>query len=189
MRLDPSLKLALKILVIGRVLPWVTRRPVEGKRIAMVGDSHAEALQRTAGALVRAAGGSFVADARSGWSTARYAASGAVSGVSAGADYLIVVLGTNDGVPDVEAAHRIVQQAGSARVVWWGPPPLVRSDVRGLPWQIGHAYQPAVFEAGGLWVDSTAFLSFDLFNERGIHLTQAGYERWAGFALRQVFRV
>lgn len=163
---------------------WLLRRPLRGRLVALIGDSHAQGLAPTVRRLVEERGGRVRVDAVSGVSTAQFAASGRAR-AARDADYVLVVLGTNDGAAVGAGVRDVLQQVGPRpRVYWWGPPAMPRPDLVELAATALDRIGPDVRAAGGRYLDSRP-LTRDLpFSARGVHLTAAGYAAWAGRALR-----
>lgn len=158
-----------------------------GTRVALIGDSHMEALGPRLRQLLPAQLGAIVVrvEPRRGWSTKRYRQTGAVSALAAGADVVVIELGGNDasvGIGPTEHARDVsalVRAAAPAKVIWVGPGVTLRPDLEAYRAPIREVQRQVVPALGGAWIDGQSLTrAQDLRSDR-VHYTAPGYERWA----------
>ncbi|MGH9463100.1 MAG: SGNH/GDSL hydrolase family protein [Vicinamibacteria bacterium] len=179
--------------LLGALL--LSKRSLRGRRLLHLGDSHVGGLEGPLEARVSASGGRYQAHFRVGISTPQAARAGWGGVVRAeGPDVVIVTLGTNDSPTESyrESVGALVDEiraaAPAATVIWWGPPVLLRADVVELAGELVQLQRPEVTRRGGRYLDSRPYTSRpDEHAPDGIHLTRAGYDRWARSALRSTF--
>lgn len=179
--------------VLGAVL--LSKRSLRGLVVLHLGDSHVGGLDGPLEVLVSASGGRYEAHFRVGISTPQAARAGWGGIVRrARPDVVIVTLGTNDHPSESYPAavgsfmDQIREAAPNAIVIWWGPPVLLRSDIATLPAELVRLQRPEVTRRGGRYIDSRPYTwRSDEHAPDGVHLTHAGYQRWAKSGLRSTF--
>jgi lysophospholipase L1-like esterase len=163
---------------------------LRGRTIALVGDSHMEALgPRLKRALLAAGARSVSVVARRGWSARRYVQSveGRAQLRAAGrADLVFIDLGGNNQEfrPGTyrEQLRDLLEQVGRpSRVIWIGPPAssMDRAPETAARHQKTAELQRSILPPWGVrWIDSRPFTRADWAPD-GVHFTRAGYDRWA----------
>lgn len=158
-----------------------------GTRVALIGDSHMEALGPRLRQLLPAELGATVVrtEARRGWSAKRYRQTAAIPALAAGADVVVIELGGNDassGIGPEEHARDVatlVRAAAPAQVVWVGPGVTLRPELEAYRAPIREAQRQVVPALGGAWIDGQPLTrAQDLRSDR-VHYTGPGYARWA----------
>jgi len=158
-----------------------------GKRVAIIGDSHMQALgPRLRTALPAATGVQLLrVEARPGWSVRGYVASGDVPALSRGADVVVIELGANDASNRIgpEAHGRDVQemlaQVAPAQVIWVGPGVTERVDLESYRGPIRSVQKRVVESAGGVWIDAQPLTNKADLRADKVHYTiPGGYDRW-----------
>jgi len=153
---------------------------IAGKTIAIVGDSHMEALGPRLRTMLASKGARVVfVEARRGWSTARYAATGLRIPQ---ADIVLIELGGNDR-PTSRASYassiRTVLSfvPSGARVIWIGPAIETRTDIdHDLVAELQRQIVPSL--GAGWWDGRSMTRAADLRSDR-LHFTSTGYDSWA----------
>ena len=166
-------------------------------RIALVGDSHSQALWPRLRAGLEAAGHTVVlSEANPGWSEAKYVSSGNLQTKLQGArpDLVVFELGGNNQKLS-EATYRndvtaLVQaaKATGASVLWFGPPV---ADATRAPSTSQRHETTANLQSSLLpgldvsWVDSRPFTRSGHRSD-GVHFDAGGYTAWAKAMLPHV---
>lgn len=159
-----------------------------GTRVALLGDSHMEALGPRLRRLLEDRLGVRVVnvEARRGWSTRRFVQSGDVPRLTAGVDVAIVELGGNDAAAGIGgAAHAVdvkalLGQVRAPRVIWIGPGVTKRSDLEAARGPIRDAQREAVEGHGAAWIDGQPLTRESELRRDRIHFSGDGYTAWAG---------
>ena len=159
-------------------------------RIALIGDSHSQALWPRLRPALEAAGYTVVLqEANPGWSEATYLQKGGLGERirAARPDLVVFELGGNNQKmdatnyrKDAEALVLLAQQAG-ASVLWFGPP--ASDPVRAPETARRHAattrlQNGLLTRLGVYWVDSRPFTQTGQRDD-GVHFNAAGYANWA----------
>ena len=162
-------------------LLWKRSRSVEIRRVALVGDSHSQALFPRLRPRLEAAGLEVVLqESKPGWSLERFVSDGVVGRLKAvRPDLLVVSLGGNDRPQeDYETKIQAFLAAVDTLVVWNGPAdtsPIADATVATAHDQVRNRLStllgPAFFDAYP-WTDSG-------HREDGVHFGSNGYDRWA----------
>jgi lysophospholipase L1-like esterase len=152
--------------------------------VLLVGDSHTEALGRALPPLLERQGMRVVhVAANRGKSTAWYVADGKLGALvrQYRPDVAIVVLGTNDQpnanyIRTLQSAVEQIRQAGTSRIVWFGPPyaPAVEERVAAIRMR----QEGTLPQLGVSWYDSWPMTTQGHAPDR-VHFTAAGYQAWA----------
>lgn len=157
-----------------------------GVRVAILGDSHMQALGPRLRRRLEAMGIHVTrVEARPGWSVPRYLSVGDVPQLVAGSDVVVVELGGNDAslgrTPERHAAEmrRLLAQVGQRRVVWVGPGVTAREDLEARRAPLRGAQKQVMASVGGRWVDARPMTRTQDLRADGVHFTAAGYDRWA----------
>lgn len=158
-----------------------------GTRVALIGDSHMEALGPRLVRLIPDQLGARVVnvEARRGWSTRAYLRSRDLPALAAGADVVVIELGGNDAAAQIgpeqhaEDVQAVIAAVAPAKVVWVGPGVTLRQDLESYRGPIRQAQRMVVEREGGAWIDSQPLTrAQDLRSDR-IHFTAQGYDEWA----------
>lgn len=157
------------------------------RRVLLVGDSHVHGLAAPFKALAKAAGWDVIHYSNIGKSTAWFARQNVLASLVAQYDprVVVIVLGTNDeGAERNPSDYRrnietVLLQAGHSKVVWIGPPTILRSaeeDEGAARRNNIIAQQPGMLAVDGraITADLTPLRSPD-----GVHFTVRGYKSWA----------
>ena len=159
-------------------------------RIALVGDSHSQALWPRVVPNLLAAGHTIVLqEANPGWSEAKYLSSGGLQAKfqSSKPDLVVYELGGNNMKMDAGSygadASALVQmaKAAGAGVLWLGPPSSnanVAAETSARHEATANLQAGLMPRLGASWVDSRPYT---LSNHRsdGVHFDSAGYSNWA----------
>lgn len=161
--------------------------------VALIGDSHSQALWPLVEKALAAAGYEVVLkEANAGWSEASYRSKKPTlptSLASARPDVVVIALGGNAQPSRGESAYRAdvewlvnaAKTAGAGRIVWFGP---ATSDARIDPDTASRHEQTAEMQArilpalGVEWHDSRP-LTTSGHRSDGVHFTTSAYSRWA----------
>ena len=161
-------------------------------RIALIGDSHSQALWPRIRTGLEAAGHTVVlSEANAGWSEATYLSKGnlAAKVQAARPDLVVYELGGNnmkmtdaDYKGDPTALVSLAKDVGAA-VLWFGPP--VSDAIRAASTATRHEttsnMQKLILPALGVtWVDSRPFTANSPNHQKdGVHFDSTGYTNWA----------
>ncbi len=157
-----------------------------GMKIALVGDSHMQAL----GPLLRPALERLGADvirttAQQGWGIVRYLAAGTLASSTAGATLAIVELGGNDRVSPEDAdayaslLGRVRAQIGAPYVLWIGPGAALDPATSLAHETVSNLQQKLVPKlAGTTWFDSRPYTQ-EHHRADGVHFDVEGYQKLA----------
>lgn len=156
-----------------------------GAKVAIIGDSHMEALgPRLSRALPSQLGvGVTNVEARRGWSARRYLRETSIPQLVQGADVVIVELGGNDASarisPQAHASDvgEMIRLIGDKRLVWVGPGVTQREDLRALRAPIRQAQRQVVRSAGGEYIDGRDVTRMSDLRADGVHFSGEGYDR------------
>lgn len=154
---------------------------MRGKTVAIVGDSHMEALgPRLRRDLLARGARVLLVEARRGWSTARYVARRDVT--IPPADIVVVELGGNDR-PTTESSYASTIRAflemvpQRSKVIWVGP--AVEATDRVDHDRVAVLQRRILGRLGKTWWDARPMTSVaDLRSDR-LHFTARGYDAWA----------
>jgi len=158
-------------------------------RIALIGDSHMQALGPRLKALFRGEDVSIVANP--GWSLARFLSEGNLPIAANYANLVVFEIGGNDALTDrMTAQTRLATAlsllrsgaANGARVVLVGPPTADRPDVD-VRHQNATSNQASLWRSVGFdnFIDSRDVTAGAPMRDDDVHFTGAGYDAWARF--------
>lgn len=152
-------------------------------RVALIGDSHAEGLGWVLGDRLAERGHQLVhvGDHR-GWSTQQMLDAGVIEAAAAAhPDVILISSGHNDDGPEVERALYAAMQrlkGTGARVGWILSGSSTRSDV-----EARHLRNRALvlrrLPLSFSLIDGREMVNTSDLSADGVHLTRAGYDRWA----------
>lgn len=157
------------------------------KRIALIGDSHAQALWPRVKAKLELAGHDVVlTSANPGWSEAKYATSGIESYLqNAHPDVVVFELGGNNRDFDTSSYVRTVgslvkaaEAAGATKVIWVGPPTSTSTVFEAMRVKTRAMQAQVLPKLGVVWID-TQPMTASGHGSDGVHFTTAGYAAWA----------
>lgn len=166
-------------------------------RIALVGDSHAQALWPRLKAGLEAAGHAVVlSEANPGWSEAKYVSSGNIQTKLHGArpDLVVFELGGNNQKLTAESykndAMALVQaaKATGASILWFGPPVADAGKASSTSQRhetTANLQSNLLPGLGVSWVDSRPFTRSGHRSD-GVHFDAGGYTAWAKAMLPHV---
>lgn len=157
-------------------------------RIALIGDSHSQALWPKVSKLLQSAGHTVaLTEANAGWSEAKYLSSGNLASKLSAArpDLVVFALGGNnqkmkaaDYLADVGQLVRMAKNAGAAHILYVGPATataVVTSARHETSADILAANVPSM---GVTWLDSRP-LTLSGQRGDGVHFNDAAYTSWA----------
>ena len=159
-------------------------------KVALVGNSHAQALWPRVQRSLEAAGHVVtLARAEPGWTAARYRSEGLVGEqlLQAAPDYVIIELGANNWnrgdsyFDDVKWLIDSAKAAGARTVLWLGPPapnPAVAPDIAKAHEITSNMQAATIPSLGAEWVDTRNWASTSHGSD-GVHYTLAGYDSWS----------
>jgi lysophospholipase L1-like esterase len=143
-----------------------------------------EALGPRLVSALRAAGAREVrTEARRGWSTGRYAASGDLPALAASSDLVILELGGNDspGATYEQTLDSVLRQvrAPGRSIVWVGPAVATREDVAIRHNRTAELQKAALRNKAIRWLDGRHLTRATDLRGDMVHFTRAGYDRFA----------
>ena len=168
--------------------------------IALIGDSHAQALWPRIKQTISQQGYTVVlSEANAGWSEDSYRTKKSSLPASLAAvkpDVVLIGLGGNAHPSKGEAAYRedvawIVDAArasGAKRIIWFGPATSIASidpDTADRHEKIANMQAYLLPAMGVEWYDSRPITTTDQRSD-GVHFNTAGYDRWAAWMVERL---
>lgn len=155
-----------------------------GTKVAIIGDSHMEALgPRLARALPERFGVEVTnVEARRGWSARRYLRETNIPAMVRGANVVIVELGGNDASARIGATDHardvdeMLKRIGAKKVIWVGPGVTERQDLRALREPLRPAQKQVVESRGGHYIDGRDVTATRHLRGDGVHFSGGGYD-------------
>lgn len=157
-------------------------------RIALIGDSHSQALWPKVSKLLQSEGHTVVlTEANAGWSEAKYLSSGNLAAKLSAArpDLVVFELGGNnqkmkaaDYLADVGQLVRMAKNAGAAHILYVGPATATEVVTSARHETSADILAASIPSMGVTWLDSRP-LTLSGQRSDGVHFNDAAYTSWA----------